>query len=86
MSDCKDDARTVEVAEIAAIMRTEGGRNFVLRLLEKTGYFGDTFDSDPIKHAYNAGRRSIGLNLVRELSDSANGEFKTMLKEHFKDE
>ena len=82
----KDDARSVEVVEIAAIMRTEGGRNVVRRWLVGTGYFGSTFDEDPIKHAFNAGRRQTGINLVEELKEAAPGEFKLMLREHFEDE
>ena len=86
MTDCKDSATNVEVAEITAIMKTESGRNVMMRLLSSTGYFADSFDPDPLKHAYNAGRRSIGLNMVATLNDATSGEFQMMLKEYFKDE
>lgn len=85
MSGSNIDARSVEIAEIAGIMKTEGGRRFMLRTLVGTGYFGNTFDLDPIKHAFNAGRRQTGITLVEELRDATPGEFELMLKEHYKD-
>lgn len=86
MADSKDDARSVEVAEIAAIMKTEAGRNVILRIIESTGYFGDTFEEDPIRHAYNAGRRRVGINIAQQMQEAAPGEFNIMLKEHFNNE
>lgn len=75
----KDRAESVETAEIAAILKTDSGRKVILRVLNSTGYFSNTFDHDPIKHAYNAGRRSIGVALVAEIK--AAGEFVNLIRD-----
>jgi hypothetical protein len=38
-----DDARKIEIAEIAVIMSTKGGRKFINRVLDQCGVFTDTF-------------------------------------------
>ena len=74
--------RELEIAEIAAIMRTASGRNLMFRILNESGVESDTFDSDPIIHARNAGRRLIGLWLKRELKAAALSEYQLMMKEN----
>lgn len=64
------DGRDVELAEIAAIMRSDSGQSLICRILERTGYFSDTFSEEPLEHAYNAGQRSVGLWLVNELKEA----------------
>lgn len=77
----KNDARKVEIAEIASIMRTRSGRNVLARFLLMSNYRANTFDRDPIQHAYNAGRRAVGLAIEAELKAAAPGEYNTLLRE-----
>ena len=76
-----DKTREIEIAEIAVIMGTTGGRAFIARMLDASGAFYDTFDTDPHKHAYKAGKRSAGLWLVSELSEAAPYEYTLLLRE-----
>lgn len=76
-----DNARDIEIAEIRCIMSTEAGRNFMRRLLQRTGVHADTFNPDPHVNAHRCGERSIGLWLQNELQDAAPGSYMTMIKE-----
>jgi hypothetical protein len=80
-----NDKRAIEIADITGIMKTEGGRSFMARMLRQWGCFSETFHIDPLHHAYQAGRRSAALNLVNELKHAAPGEYQQLLKEHFYD-
>jgi len=62
-------------------MSTEGGRGFVSRILDSTGVFNSTFDIDTHKHAYNAGKRQVGLTLVKELEQACPDKYLTLLDE-----
>lgn len=81
MSYDKDDSRAIEIADISVIMSTRGGRKFMNRLMNQCGVFNDTFETDTHDHARNAGRRQIGLWLVREIQEASPGEYITLLKE-----
>jgi len=78
----KNDAEKIEEVELSFIMRNVSGRNFIRRLLVRSGYFANTFDVEPTKHAYNAGRRSLGCELMSQLQEVTPGELELMLKEH----
>lgn len=86
MSNGIGDARKVEIVEIAVIMSTEGGRNFISRILDQCGTFSDTYDKDTHEHAKNAGRRQIGLWLQNELLEAAPLEYQLLLKERMTNE
>lgn len=75
------EQRNIEIAEITAMMSTEGGRNFVRRILEYSGVFNETFDLDAHKHAYNAGRRKVGLYLIDELQSAVPDKYIQLLRE-----
>lgn len=74
--------RELEKLEIQRIMNTEGGRDFMYRILMQAGTFDSTFDSNPYTHAKNSGRRENGLWLDYELKSIAPASYLTMLKEH----
>ncbi len=76
------DKRTLEILEISTIMGNVSGRNVMSRLLKLTGVDSTTFDRDERMHAYNEGRRSIGIELRAELMNAAPGEYMTMIKEN----
>ena len=75
------DNRAIEIAEITAMMSTEGGRRFIARILDSTGVFISTFDLDTHKHAYNAGKRQVGLSLVAELEQACPDKYLQLLEE-----
>ncbi len=75
--------RKLEKSDIACIMRTESGRNFIRRVLEYTRFFENVYDSDTYEHARRAGRREVGVWLTQELIEAAPGEWQHLLKEYF---
>lgn len=82
MTESKDHARKVEIAEIAAIMKTTGGRNFMARVLQTAGTFDSTYVKDsPDETIRKSIRRDFGLWLQREIQEAAPGEYFILLKE-----
>lgn len=81
-SDGTKNAQNLAELEISAIMSSETGRNFAWSILQGTGVFTDTFDPDPISHAFNAGMRRVGLNLISEIKAVEPDNYMRMLKEH----
>jgi len=75
-------SRELELLTIRNVMKTENGRSFMWRCLQHCCTFENMFDRDPIQHAHNAGLRSHGLWLDRELYDSATDDYFKMLKEN----
>lgn len=65
-----DTARKIELAEYASIMGSTNGRAVLMRVLERTGVDGNTFNADPYLHAHNAGQRSTGVWLRQELMEA----------------
>lgn len=82
MSSGTNNARDLEILEIEGIMRTEGGRKFLMRILERANTFGDTFDNDPYTHARNSGMRSVGTWLDQELKEVNIDMYQRMIKEY----
>jgi hypothetical protein len=81
-----DNMRNIEIADISVIMSTKGGRKFIRRVLDYSGVFCDTFDSDTHEHAKNAGRRQVGLWLINEIKEAAPDEYITLIKERNDDD
>lgn len=52
---------------LATVLATEEGRWLLERLLETTGYISADYSPDPSKMAYNAGRRSIGVEIYNKI-------------------
>ena len=82
MATDAEQAREIDLLDIANIMSTKGGRKFMWRNLELSGIFADNFDDDPYRHAHNAGQRSRGLWLQSELMEAAIGSYSTMVEEN----
>lgn len=74
-----DEKRNIEIADITAMMSREGNRKFLAKLLEYTGVFNSTFDLDTHKHAFNAGRRQVGLHLISELEQACPDKYLQLL-------
>ena len=80
-----DDAeklQELEKADIRCIMRLEGGRRFIHRLLNQAGVTSDVFDTDPYRHAYNAGLRAHGVTINAMVQEAAPENYTQMNKEH----
>ena len=80
-----ENADAIERVEINGIMQKEGGRNVIRRYLEMCGVFSDPFTSDPIQHAYDAGRRAAGLSLANMIQDNCPELYAKLLKERIED-
>lgn len=66
-------------------MKTQDGRDFFWEKLQYTRIFETMFDNDPIKHAFNAGRRDVGFNLIRDLKKASPEFYIKMIQEHIDD-
>ena len=73
--------RDIEIAEITVMMSTQGGRALMSRILDKTKVFEDAFDVDAYKHAYNAGKRKIGLLIIEDLQQACPDRYSQLLDE-----
>ena len=79
------DQRNIEIIEIMRILGTIEGRKYMMGVLNSTGLDRATFDKDTHQHAYNAGKRSVGLRLRDNLQDAAPELYLRMLQEHIED-
>ncbi len=71
----------LESLTVQNFMKSESGREFMWKHLQLCGVFENMFDSDPITHAYNAGKRQAGLQLDDDLKEFAPGDYIKMIKE-----
>lgn len=71
-----------EQLAISNMMRDEDSRNIIWNHLQYCGIFKSTFDPDPIAHAYRAGKRDAGLQLERQLKESAFDGYLKMIQEN----
>jgi len=78
----KQSARDIELGVIKNTMSTEAGRAMLWRFVSKAGTFNNNFVADPYVHAQNAGARSHGLWLDRELREASLDFYLQMLKEN----
>lgn len=74
------DARKVEIAELAEVMKSPSGRNVILRILKHNGLFSRSFDENPYVHAHRAGAREEGVWLMNELKVATPAELQTLIK------
>ena len=82
MSDDKLDKRDLDVIETSQVLITVPGRNTLYRLLQMTGIDGSTFNDDTHKHAYNAGRRDVGIEIREELKMADKDNYFRMIMEN----
>lgn len=82
MSDDEKRAHTIEELVVQNIMKTEGGRDFMMKHLRRCGVFESIFNEDPIRHAKNAGLREAGLMLERDLKELAPAYYIKMIEEN----
>lgn len=54
-------------SELKDIMETEGGRRFIYRLLQDCGVDNTALIIDPYSSAYHTGRRSVGMEILKDI-------------------
>lgn len=82
MSSELDKERELELYAMQVTLGTEIGRAFMYRCLVSAGVFSSSFDSDPLKTAYNCGHRDQGLWLQNELQEASPDRYLQMIKEN----
>lgn len=73
--------QVVEDTDLFSIMATSAGRNIMARILEYTSLNHDVFDKDTHQHAFNAGKRDVGVWLRNEIVTTAPDKYMLMLQE-----
>ena len=74
-------ARETEIADLKWLMSSKRGRRIVWRLLDLSGPFRLSFDTNAMKMAFNEGNRSLGNRLLDEVMNLCPEMFPVMLKE-----
>jgi hypothetical protein len=67
--------------DLRVVMGTQPGRRLVWRLLEQAGLHTPSFASDDNATAYNEGRRSVAIALMRETQRVCPELWVTMVRE-----
>jgi hypothetical protein len=61
------DKQEMDRESLLYLLNSREGRWFLMRLLDKTDLFGNTFHADSLVNAYSEGRRSIGINILSDI-------------------
>lgn len=64
------------------LMRTADGRDYVWQYLQSCGVFETIYTSDPMSHAFNAGKREAGLMLKRDIESNEPAYYVKMIEEN----
>lgn len=82
MAESNNHARSVELADLSAIMRTDSGRKVLARILRATGVDETTYvKGDQDETVRRSVRRDLGVWLTRELKEADEQFYYTLLKE-----
>lgn len=68
--------------DLGFIMSQVQGRRFIWQLLELSGPFRSNFDTNHAQMSFNEGRRSLGVELLAQLTASYLKEYLLMVKEN----
>lgn len=74
-------ARESEVADIKWLMSSRRGRRIMWRLLELSGPFRLTFNTNAMQMAFNEGNRNMGNQLFNEVMTLCPEMYPVMVKE-----
>jgi len=66
---------------VSAVLSTAEGRAFAWGLLERANTFGSSYTGEALSGAYAEGRRSIGLDVMRELQTLEPSHYSLMVRE-----
>lgn len=67
---------------IDTVLATKEGRWLFMRLMEVTGFYQPSFNADPVKMAYQEGKRAVGQYLLYELTRTEDRITKKQLAEN----
>lgn len=73
--------RETEEADIKWLMSGKHGRRIVWRMLERSGVYRSTFNSDSMLMAFAEGNRNSGLMLMTQVTTLCPDEYAEMLRE-----
>lgn len=74
-------ARLQQVDDMRWLLKTEQGRRFVWRLLEKAGIYRSTYSQDASHAAFLEGVRSVGLMVIADVFEADPDAYAMMLRE-----
>lgn len=77
--------REVETADVKWLMSSKRGRRIVWRLLDLSGPFRMSFDTNAMKMAFNEGNRNLGNLLFNEVMTLCPEMYPVMAKEQRND-
>ena len=80
--DVKQNNQYSENLVVQNIMRTEDGREYIYSYLQFCGVYESVFNKDPIQSGYYSGKRDAGLQLVRDIKESAPEYYIKMIEEN----
>lgn len=69
--------------DVLLVTKTPAGRRLLWRLLVQSGLFSGSFVDSPTGTAFNEGRRSVGVALLREWQRVAPDEYALAFQEAF---
>ncbi len=75
------DVEALERADLLHLASQPEGRRFLWSLIERTGAWSPSYDTDANVTAYREGRRSIGLDLSEALKQVVPRQYLLMVQE-----
>lgn len=78
-------SRSTELADFVMLMRTEFGRRFIWRMLDKTGFQKSSFTGNSYTF-FNEGMRNIGLMIWADINEGCPELYIQMVNEAKKEE
>lgn len=82
-SEMRAHAREIDRhSAVAFLLSDRNGRKAVWDWLSHCGILGASFDRDPVRTAFNEGRRDVGLWMLAQLEIEHPGAFALMRQEH----
>lgn len=73
-----------ELADIKLLLGKQWGRRIVYQILERTGQYQTSFNSDSNVMSFNEGERNIGLWLLDKVVSADRDQYELMQKENLK--
>jgi hypothetical protein len=77
----KNMVREQEIADLKWLMASRRGRRIMHRLLDLSGPFRLSFDTNAMRMAFNEGNRNLGNQLFHEIMTLCPEQYPAMMKE-----
>ena len=79
--------RDQELNDLRALLNTESGRRFLMRLINRSNYLQPTYGTGAqiSDFAFHEGRRDFGLFIIGEITQANSDAWLDMQKQHFKE-